>query len=181
MDTRWIELCRDGDSLAIERLVRTYQQNVYRLALSILDDPDEAEDGMQDAFLAALRELYSFRGDSSFSTWLYAITINICRTRLRSRKTRERLKQVVQGLFHLHGNGATSVEESVIQNESNADVWQAIRTIDDKHRLPIILRYYHNFSVAEIAEILGIPQGTVHSRLNNARERLRKTLKEGQK
>ena len=66
----------------------------------------------------------------------------------------------------------------MIQTESDSMVQDAIQRLDDKHRLPIILRYYHDLSVAEIAETLAIPQGTVHSRLNSARERLRQVLKE---
>ena len=61
MDSHWLEQCREGDGLAIEKMVQTYQKDVYHLALSILDDPHEAEDGTQETFLAALRALDSFR------------------------------------------------------------------------------------------------------------------------
>lgn len=178
MDASWIDLCRKGDALAIERLVCAYQQVVFRLALSILDDPAEAEDATQEAFLSAIIELPSFHGASTFTTWLYAITINACRTRLRRRKARGRLTQVIQGLFKL--NSPAPVEELVVENETDTRLWNAIQAIDERHRLPIILRYYHGLSVAEISETLGIPQGTVHSRLNHAREFLRVCLKEGQ-
>jgi RNA polymerase sigma factor (sigma-70 family) len=151
---------------------------VYRLALSILDDPDEADEGSQEAFIAVLRALNSFHGESSLKTWIFSITINICRTRLQRRKARERLKQITEELFHLQGKNNHSPEKSVIQNESDFMIQYAIRGLDDKHRLPIVLRYYHDLSVAEIAETLDIPQGTVHSRLNTARERLRQVLKE---
>jgi RNA polymerase sigma-70 factor (ECF subfamily) len=71
------------------------------------------------------------------------------------------------------------VEENAIQNESNEALWRAVRQIDAKHRIPIVLRYVHDFSVAEISKILQIPEGTVHSRLNTARRKLQKVLKEG--
>ena len=177
MDSHWLEQCRVGDSLAIERLVQTYQQAVYRLALSILDDSDDADDATQEVFVAALRALESFRGNASFKTWLFSITVNVCRTRLGRYKNRGRLQQILQSLFHVNSD-QTHPESEAVQNESEAALWRAVHTLDDKHRIPVILRYYHDLPVAEIAETLGVPIGTIHSRLNHARERLRALLKE---
>jgi len=178
MDDHWFELCRAGEPQAVEKLIETYQKEVYRLALSILDDPDEAEEGTQDAFIAVLRALDSFHGESSLKTWIFSITINLCRTRLQRRKTRMRLKQITEELFHLQSRNNHSPEKVVLQTESDLVIQCAIRKLDDKHRLPIVLRYYHELSVAEIAQTLAIPLGTVHSRLNVARQRLRQVLKE---
>jgi len=175
MDSHWLEQCRVGDSLAIERLVQTYHGDVYRLALSILDDSDDADDATQEVFVAALRALESFRGNASFKTWLFSITINVCRTRLQRHKRRGQLQQILQSLF---GQNQAHPEHEAIQSESDSQLWQAIHTLDDKHRIAVILRYYHDLSVAEIAETLEVPVGTVHSRLNHARERLRALLKE---
>ena len=177
MDSQWLAQCREGDSLAIERLVQTHQQDVYRLALSILDDPDEADDATQEVFVAALRSLDSFRGDSSLKTWLFSITINLCRSRLQRGKSRARLRQILQSLFWRE---QARPESEAIQHETDSDLWQAVHALDEKHRIPVILRYYHDLPVAEIAEMLHIPVGTVHSRLNHARERLRARLKDGQ-
>ncbi len=179
MDYHWIELCKAGEISAFEKLIQDYQKDVFRLALSILDDPDEAEEGAQEAFVAAFRALDSFRADSSFKTWIFSITINICRTRLQRRRARDRLNHILYGLFYLQSKDNHLPEETIIQNEADAIMQRAIRMLDDKHRLPIILRYYHDLSVAEIAETLNIPQGTVHSRLNTARGQLRRVLKEG--
>ena len=177
MDSHWLEQCREGDSLAIERLVQTHQRDVYRLALSILDDPDDADDATQEVFLSALRGLDSFRANASFKTWLFSITVNVCRSRLQRFKRRELLKQILQSLFHVRGD-QPHPESEAIQNEADVALWRAIHTLDEKHRIPIILRYYHELPVADIAEMLGVPVGTVHSRLNHARERLRVLLKE---
>jgi RNA polymerase sigma-70 factor, ECF subfamily len=179
MDYRLIELCRAGDSSAIEHFVQTYQQDVYHLALSILDDSIEAEDATQEALLAALRALDSFHGASSLKTWLYSITVNICRTRLQHHKRRERLTEILGGFLRVLGTRTPSIEEDAIQHESNEAMWHAIHSMDGKHRIPIVLRYYHDLSVAEIANILQIPEGTVHSRLNTARRQLHNVLKEG--
>lgn len=175
MDSHWLEQCREGDSLAIERLVQTYQQDVYRLAFSILDDPDDAEDATQDVFIAALRALDSFRGNASLKTWLFSITINMCRSRLERQRRLGRLQQILQRLFR---GDQPQPESEAVQHESDAALWRAIRTLNDRHRLPIILRYYHELPVPDIAEILGVPVGTIHSRLNHAREKLRALLKE---
>ena len=177
MDSHWLEQCREGDSLAIEKMVHTYQRDVYRLALSILDDPDEAEDGTQETFLAALRAISSFREDAAFKTWLFSITINVCRSRLRRGKNRGRLQQILQSLFHLRSE-VEYPEATAVRDELDAELWNAIRTLDEKHRIPIVLRYYHDLPIADIAEMLNIPPGTVHSRLNHAREKLRALLKE---
>jgi len=177
MDSQWLAKCREGEPLAIERLVQTHQQDVYRLALSILDDPEEADDATQEVFLAALRSLDSFRGDSSIKTWLFSITINLCRSRLQRGKSRARLRQILQSLFR---SNQTHPESEAIQHEADSELWRAVHVLDEKHRIPVILRYYHDLPIAEIAEMLGIPVGTVHSRLNHARERLRAQLKDEQ-
>lgn len=175
MDSLWLEQCREGDSLAIERLVQTYQRDVYRLALSILDNPDEADDATQEIFLSALRALESFRGQASFKTWLFSIAINVCRNRIQRFKRRGKLQQILQSLF---SQEQAHPEKEAMQSESDAALWQAIRALDDKHRIPVILRYYHDLPIADIAETLGIPIGTAHSRLNHAREKLRAMLKD---
>lgn len=172
-----IELCRVGDSAAIENFVQTYQQDVYRLALSVLDDPGEAEDTTQEALLTALRSLDSFHGASSLKTWLYSITVNLCRNRLQRHKTYERLTKVLGEILRVRST--PSIEEAAMQNESNEALWRVLRSMDEKHRIPVVLRYYHDLSVSEIANILQIPEGTVHSRLNTARRQLHDVLKEG--
>jgi RNA polymerase sigma-70 factor (ECF subfamily) len=88
-----------------------------------------------------------------------------------------KLSQVLQSLFRSEQD---QPESKAIQNEADKKLWQAIHTLDEKHRIPIILRYYHDLPVNEIAEMLGVPNGTVHSRLNHARERLRVWLKDEQ-
>jgi RNA polymerase sigma-70 factor (ECF subfamily) len=179
MDYHLIERCRVGDSSAIEHFVQTYQQDVYRLALSILDDSTEAEDATQDALLAALRSLNTFRGAASLRTWIYSITVNICRTRLQRYQRRENLIGILGGILQIHKTRQASIEERAIQNEHDETLWRAIHGMNEKHRIPIVLRYYHDLSVTEIANILQIPEGTVHSRLNTARRLLHDVLKEG--
>jgi RNA polymerase sigma-70 factor (ECF subfamily) len=172
-----ISNCVAGDQLATEMLIRRHQDGVYRLALSILDDPTEAYDAAQDSFIAAISALDSFQGDSSFKTWLYTIVLNISRVRLRKRKTIERLRNTLQAIFRVQTQRTASPEDFAIQNEKETLIWKALEKLNDKHRIPIILRYYHEFSNAEIAKMLDINEGTVQSRLHVAREQLRTELK----
>ena len=177
MDYHLIEQCRAGDTSAVEHFVQTYQTDLYRLSLSILDDSNEAEEATQEALLAALRALDAFHGASSLKTWLFSITVNICRTRLQRHKRHDQLQRILNGIFKRES--ISSVEDHAIQKESNEALWHAIHAMNEKHRIPIVLRYYHDLSVAEIANILQIPEGTVHSRLNTARRLLHDVLKEG--
>jgi RNA polymerase sigma-70 factor (ECF subfamily) len=94
-----ISRSREGDAAAVETLVHTYREPIFRLAISLLDDPAEADEATQDAFVAAIDRLHTFRGEASFTTWLYAIALNVCRGRLRKRRGRERLLGVLQSLF----------------------------------------------------------------------------------
>jgi len=173
--------CQAGDELALEWLVNDYQPALFRLALSILDDgtpngPAEAEEATQDAFLTAFHKIDSFRGEAALTTWLYAITVNLCRNRLRVRHRHQKLQSLLQIFWHTDHNHPAQLEETIIQNEANSGLLQAVQALNEKHRLPVILRYYHDLSVNDIAQILDIPAGTVHSRLNKARQQLKSSV-----
>lgn len=176
--TALIIRCQAGEADAILDLVREHQAAVFRLALSILDDSAEADEATQDAFITALRMLKSYQGDSTFTTWLYRIAINICLTRLRKRRSKERIFHALQSIFRLGDANATHPEEIAIQRETNSAVWKAVSTLNEKHRLPIILYYYDNLPVSEIAIVLNLRVGTVLSRLYTGRERLRVILRD---
>ncbi len=165
-----------AEAAALDQFARAHQPVVYRFALSILEDAAEAEDAAQEALVAAVRNLDSFRGDSAITTWLYTITLNVCRRQLQKRHSRERVAAALQGLFHLKSETQERPEEKAIQAEARAGLLSAVRGLDEKHRLAVILRYYHDLPIAEIARILGVREGTVHSRLFTARERLRLRL-----
>jgi len=173
-----IERCRSGDEEAIGLLVQDNQGAVFRLALSILDDPAEADEATQETFLAALRSLGSYRGAASVRTWLFAIAINVCRSRLRRGRTWQRVQELLLGGVSVlgHDEQAAHPEALAMQHEAKDEIWQAVQALGEKHRLPVILRYYQDLPVAEIAGVLGISEGTVHSRLSTARDRLRVAL-----
>ena len=149
---------------------------MFRLALSILNDPGEANEAAQDTFIAALRSLQSYREISTFKAWLYKIALNISRSRLRKRNALERLQHTLTSIFEVQSQHAPTPEEIIISDEEDTVLLKEINKLGEKHRIPIVLRYYHDFSIAEIAEILNTKEGTIHSRLSVARERLRSQL-----
>lgn len=170
-----LQRCRAGDANAIDELIAAHRPAVFRLALSLLDDPAEADEAAQDSLLRAVNALGAYRGDSAFATWLYAITLNVCRGRLRQRRARERLARVLM-LLRLNAPTATP-EEKAAQNERDAAVWHALRALPDDWREAIVLRYYHDLPIAEIARIARVSERTVHTRLHRAHEQLRVLLK----
>jgi RNA polymerase sigma-70 factor (ECF subfamily) len=172
-----LQLYQTDGAAAVEMFVRAHQQSVYRLALSVLDDPAEAEEATQDALVSAINALNTYRGDSAFTTWLYAITLNTCRTRLRKHKSRDRLMETLRSVFRVSDDLVPHPEEAAIRSEADAAVALAVNALDEKHRLTVVLRYYNELSIAEIAQLLDISEGTVHSRLFTARERLRGLLR----
>lgn len=179
--TELLAQCRAGDRVAVEQLVAEYQPRLFRLALSILDNGSqdgraEAQEATQDALMAALRSLDAYRGDARLSTWLYSITVNLCRNRLRTRQRRERVRRIFERLTTPIDAAPSRPEELVIQKQADSDLMGIVQSLNEKHRLPVILRYYHDYPVAEIAQILDIPEGTVHSRLNTARKKMRHLL-----
>jgi RNA polymerase sigma-70 factor (ECF subfamily) len=174
---RLIDECIAGNETAIEGLVREYESGVFRLAFSIVGDPAEANEVMQETFLSALRALPSYQEKKSFKAWLYTITLNHSRSHLRKRKLIERLRSTLTGIFRIEQEKQISPEEAVIQNEKEAALWRSLNQLDDRHRIVVILRYFHELPVAEISEILSVNEGTIHSRLHTARERLRDSLK----
>lgn len=176
---RLIQRSQSGDPAAVEAVVRTFQPELLHLAGAILRDPDEAEEAVQDALMAALAALDDYTGRAAFKTWLFSITINACRRRLRRRRARERLSRVLQMIFWVAGGPPAHPEELLIRDETRTAVRHAVEALEEKHRLPVVLFYDHELSIAEIAETLDLPQGTVLSRLHNARLKLRQALKDG--
>ena len=171
-----ISECIAGNEAAIEMLVRQYETGVFRLALSIIGDQAEANEITQETFIAALRSLPSYEEKKSFKAWLYTIALNHSRSHLRKRKVIERLRTTLNTIFQIETQKQASPEESVIKNEKEAEIWKTLNQLDEPFRIVVVLRYFHELSIAEISEILSISEGTIHSRLHTARERLRNAL-----
>ena len=175
---RLIVRVQAGDIAAADELVRAYHPLIYRLAVSMLDDAAEADEATQETLLRAIERLDSFRGEASFSTWLYAIALNECRGRLRKRRARERLAQVLHALFRVDLSPPSPVESLVIEQQENTALWQAIQALPGKQREVIMLRYHSELKIIDIARVLGITDRAVRARLRTANDRLRTALKD---
>jgi RNA polymerase sigma factor (sigma-70 family) len=164
-----------GDQSVCTALVEAYYANIFRICLSILEDRLAAEDAAQETFIQALHKLDQYTPGTSLRSWLATIAVNKCRDALRRRKARRGLLARLQDL-HLLSVRGLSPEDSALRQETYTCLNQAVRALDDRHRLAVILRYAHGFSIKETAAALGISEGTVHSRLHNAIKKLRVML-----
>jgi RNA polymerase sigma-70 factor (ECF subfamily) len=172
-DLRLLELCRQGDALAFETLFRKYQTYVYNIGLGMLCNSEDAADITQETFLRLHRNLESFRGDASFSTWLYRVTVNLCITELR-RKSRTRF-QFLDELSHeedaaLLEEVGPSPEEAMALEEDRKVVHQVLRTLPPDYRAIMVLRHFQQLAYEEIAQVLGLSLSQVKTRLFRARK-----------
>lgn len=176
-----IERVLDGDSDAFSLLVEKYQTKVYNLALRMSGNEDDAFDLAQDSFVRAWRNLGSFQFESSFSTWLFRLTSNICLDFLRAKKRRAAVSLTVtdeedeESQLAVPDPGKTP-EEAVIAAEDRALLTRALNELPADQRQILTLRAIDDLSYAEIAEILHLQEGTVKSRLSRARTALRNKL-----
>lgn len=165
-----IARAQDGDRHAFGELVTRYRKRVVNLVYRICGDADVAQDMAQEAFIRAWSKLPSYRPRSAFANWLYRIATNATLDLLR----RERKTVNVDDL-PLKAPGS-SLEASLEAKDQAEIVRQAVLSLPPASRTVLVLREYQAFSYKEISETLGIPIGTVMSRLNYARERLSQVL-----
>jgi RNA polymerase sigma-70 factor (ECF subfamily) len=165
----------DRQQLA-ESLLDCCFADIRRLALSILHDDDEADDVAQDTFITTLRHIDRYDPGTNMRGWLSTIAVNLCRDRLRRQKSRLRWRELFTRDQQPSSNGPRHVEARHVRREANTALWTSVNALDEKHRLPIILRYANGFSIREVADTLHIPEGTVHSRLHHAIKKLASAL-----
>lgn len=155
-----------------------YWDRLFKIALSILKSESEAEDAVQDSLIKALTKYESFRGDSSLYTWLVRIVLNHSKDMLRKNKIRH-----AGSLTNFENDGQIDIEdtrpnqEKIIElNEDSKRLMDAVNSLDQKYRELIMLRYFENYSYNQIAVQLKLKEGTVKSRMNAARQILKKHL-----
>ena len=171
-----VSRCQQGELAAFTELFRRYEDQVYRLAVTILRDEQDAEDAVQDVFLRVFEQIKGYRGESSFKTWLTAIAVNRCRDRLRRRKVRRTLS--LDRLRGRIGRNQTDLADVIAARQRRQTLWSLVDRLDGKYRLPVILHYHEGLSCGEVARVLGVRVSVVYSRLNTARLRLRAMLRE---
>lgn len=178
-DEFWVEKAVNGDSVAFEELVKRYHTKIYRLAYRILDNPDDADDATQEAFVEAYKSLKSFEGRSKFYTWLYKVAKNTCHQHVRKAESRQRtLSSFAEDFkYNYNESNVETPERIVLKNERNHLIQEAVSKLPAKQREVVVLFYMHNLKYREIAEILNCSEGTVASRLHTALRNLKPKLK----
>ena len=172
-----ISRARDGDQEAFRQLVERYQGAVYNLAYRMLGDPGDAEDAAQEIFVRIYRQLGRYDPARKFSTWTLAIATNYCIDQLR----RRRMQLVpLENIIPWARAREAGPEGEAITQEQRDEVQRLITQLPEKYRAPLVLRYFDELSCAEIAEVLGMPEGTVKTQIHRARKALGKLLAEGE-
>jgi RNA polymerase sigma-70 factor (ECF subfamily) len=165
-----------GDPRAFEELYREHAEMVYNLALRLSGDPDRAADLSQEVFLRVHRHLAKFRGHSSLRTWIYRITVNHCRSRLRRRQLATRSLAAEGERAAWLPDPRRGPEERAVAEDQGRLVTAALRELPVPFREAVVLRDLEGLAYEEIAEVLGVRIGTVRSRIARGRRQLRELL-----
>jgi RNA polymerase sigma-70 factor (ECF subfamily) len=171
------ERAQRGDVAAYEEVVRRYQEVAFRTAYVITGSGADAEDAVQEGFVKAYRALATFRPGAEPRPWLLRIVANEARNRIRSAGRRQRLElRLAEG--YRPGDAAPSPEAAAVAAEERRRLLQLVNGLSEEDRLVITSRYFLELSGEETAASLGIPEGTVKSRLSRALTRLRNRVEE---
>ena len=182
---------RGGDTAAFGELVSRYQGRVWRFLASWVPEPEDREEIVQEVFLAAHRGIGKFRGEARFSTWLLQIAVNQARGHRRKLARRPRLVELPtrgEGEDNLGADtgsepaflqdGGADPYEQATRRELQAKVWTMIERLPEEWQSAMRLRYLEEMTHPEIAEVLGVPVGTIKAQLHRGRQRLAEWLAE---
>ncbi len=185
-ETEIIRAAQSGDPEAFERLVRTYDQSVLRIALNVLRSPEDARDVYQESFLRVYRNLHTFRFDCSFHTWLYRIVTNICLDHLRKRKVRREESAVLET-----GDGPINRMDSAEEAAAHADperalynrqlggrINAALENLTPRERVVFELRHFQGLRLRGIGEVLGTSEEAAKNCLFRATQKMRSVLED---
>jgi RNA polymerase sigma-70 factor, ECF subfamily len=168
-----------GRTAAFEELVRRYQDRLYNVAYRVVDHPDDAADVVQDVFVSAFQSLASFKGDSEFFTWLYRIAFNSAISFKRRRRTAVSLegrRDSDPGIEPIDRSIDGPPAAGMERMEDERVLAEAIAKLSGEHRTVLVLKDLDGLKYDEIADVMGVPIGTVRSRLHRARLELRQLL-----
>jgi RNA polymerase sigma-70 factor, ECF subfamily len=169
----WIEQTLRGEQVAFGQLMHRYAGAVYNLAYRMLGDAQDAEDASQEIFLRAYTRLTSFDPTRRFSTWLLSIASNYCIDRLRRRRFAWLTLDDVAFALPSYEHGP---ERSALDHEERDRVQAALRRLPDHYRLVLVLRYWQEMSYNEIAQVTGLTESALKTRLHRARHMLAEAL-----
>lgn len=179
-DEELVERSIAGDTDSFNQLVLRWERPIYALAYRQIGREEDARDVVQDAFLRAFRALPGFKGQAKFSSWLYRITLNLCRDWLR-RQRRAPFVPTPEGVDDVADlatpdTDAESIEDVVTRKNLSQHVARAMRLLPEEQRSAILLKEYHGLTFQEIAELQGCPLSTVKTRLYQGLTVLRREL-----
>lgn len=187
-DLTLVQRVRSGDQRAFKQLVERYQRKVYAVAYGMLKDKEEARDVAQEAFVKVYKYLDHFKGDASFYTWLYRITANICIDQMRKKGTSRgdavefdetiATDTAEANIGALGSKLGTNPQKAMLRKELAEKIELALQEVPEKHREILLMREVEGMSYEDLAKVLGIPKGTVMSRLFHARLKVQKILNE---
>ena len=178
-DEELVDRSRGGDVDSFNQLILRWERPIYALAYRVIGREEDARDVCQEAFLRAYRALPGFKGEAKFSSWLYRITLNLCRDWIR-RQRRAPVTQMPEETDLLEAAAAAgpreSIEDLVARRELSAVVESAMALLPAEQRTAIILKEYHGMTFQEIADLQGCPLSTVKTRLYQGLSVLRRQL-----
>lgn len=180
-DLSLVAACRDGRTEAFSLLVQRYQGRLFPTIARLVGSPEDAEDILQDAFVRAFEKLDQFQGESSFYTWIYRIAVNLALSGHRRRRVRTvaaiRRRALLRGPHPVDESAEADPSVPLERAERERLVRAALDQLGPEHRAVVLLKDFDGRRYEEISEILGIPVGTVRSRLHRARCELRDRLR----
>ena len=175
----WIAAARKGDQAAFEELVRLYEKRVLALTQRMCKNPEDAAEAAQEAFFAAWRGLKNFRGDSSFSTWIYRLASNACVDLLRREGKRQTAVSLDDEELNLDlPSPLPSPQEEAERQELRERIEAGLQALPPEYRAALVLREIQQLRYDEIGQVLNVDIGTVKSRINRGRKKLRSFLLE---
>jgi RNA polymerase sigma-70 factor, ECF subfamily len=178
-DQRLIAACLDGDTAAFGILIRRYQDRLYNTVYRLLDNAEDAQDVVQEAFLHAYQSLDSFKGDSLFFTWLYRIAVNTAISFKRKRRVVLSIDGTRNGeatIDPLDPSETTRPGYALEQQEQELRIQRALNQLSPEHRAVLVMKDLEGQKYEVMAEALQVPIGTIRSRLHRARLELRELL-----
>lgn len=171
----WALQAQQGDQDAFARIVEAYQRPVYNLAYRMLGSAEEAEDAAQEAFLRVYTRLETYDANRKLSSWILSIASHHCIDRLRKRRGKTVSMEDIEAERWLP-DAAPPPEEATLDDEREARIRRLLDTLPAQYRLFIVLRYWHDMSYDEIAEITSTTQSAVKSKLHRARRAMAEAL-----
>ena len=177
-----ISKAKGGDTEAFEKLIESSKGLLFNLALKLLQNQDDAEEATQEVLLKMYKNISGFKGDSAFNTWAYRVMHNYCMDLLRKNKNKknvsldERISYEEASDAQIQASQEDSPERQAEKNELKKIVRGAIAKLPESQRELIVLRDIEGLGIEEISKITSLPNGTIKSRLNRARLKLRDIL-----